>query len=67
MMTVNFHTKVDVFTKSVSGIPVLSSAGFFLAHTFREYGGLFTSGQAHTRNPPGNTAVLTKTVNEVSL
>lgn len=67
MRSVNFHTKVDLFTKFVSGILVLLSAARFLAHAFREYGLSFTSNHANTPNTLSHPPTLTKTVNEVSL
>ena len=61
-MIVNFHTRVGLFTKSVSGISVSPSVAYFLAHTFREYGFLFTSNPAHTPNTFSHPPTLTKTV-----
>lgn len=56
----------EVFTKTVNRISVSPSAAHFLAHAFREYGGLFTGGQAFTENSFRSTTALTKTVSGVS-
>ena len=66
MMAINFHTNVDVFTKSVSGVSVSRGVASFLAHTFREYGPSFTSEEANTPNTPESLTMLTKTVSVVS-
>ena len=65
MTHIDFHTKIGIFTKSVSGILVSPSTTHLLVYTFREYGLSFMSNPANTPNTLEGPTILTKTVSEV--